>query len=200
MSFETARGASRILGVRSLALITAGCLAAIPVLAESAFLECVADGAVFRDRLKGKEAVIEVDSRHYAVFDFRRSLIEGWSVEQATLLLRVREGVLTGNVQVATRRGPWSEREATWTPERLAWRDCPVEPQPDRWIAVRIPGELIRDSGLVLRSRKGKVVIDARESIYYQPRLLVEGRRRPSNSLQLPFPAPEQDDSHDGDQ
>jgi hypothetical protein len=146
-----------------------------------AILECVADGWVARDgRFDGRTATLEAGAGRTALLDFRFSLISGWRVAKATLLVHVASGRTPDRVAIGAVVAPWKESDAR-VARPTRGRPAPVTVMEQGWIAVEVDPALVqllaegKARGLRLSASRD-VAFHARESLGTAPYLVVEGQ------------------------
>ncbi len=151
--------------------------------AERAILECVADGWAARDgRFHGATATLEAGAGKSASMDFRISLIAGWRISKATLLLHVASGKAPDRLGAGVAVAAWRESDARMA-RAPSGRTAPVTSMEQGWIGAEIDAALVQEMadgkahGLRIASN-GAVAFHARESLGTAPYLIVEGERR----------------------
>lgn len=128
--------------------------------AATAILECTASSSA--------------GSRHF--FFFRTSLVESWTVERATLLLHINEGLPPKSVLIGVQAGRSGWRGAAAPKMRRA----AVTAEREGWIKIGIPGEFVNgmivdpNRQLVIELPKG-VNADGKQPGLVSPYLMVEG-------------------------
>lgn len=124
----------------------------------------------------GRRALLEctaneprLDGSRVARLEFRTSVVEGWPVSSATLLLHSASRVPPRAFRIAlNRRG-------------VHWLRPAVRADRDGWIRVELPRELLaavsrRDfPGIAIRTTEA-AAFDSRETVQYAPYLLVTAR------------------------
>jgi len=158
--------------------------------AESAVLECIADGWVMVVRgdlgkLTGRSPVLELAPRRKeAVLDFRFSVIEGWQVTKVTLLLHLERGAAPPVLAATVAHARWREddSEIPLPPFRAVGNNLVTKLQ-QGWVSVDIHPAVVQKLadragfGLWLTSPSVETAFHARESLHLAPYLIVEGRR-----------------------
>lgn len=187
MSTEITPAASIIFRSLRIFLLLAGQALA----AQTAVLECVADATVAlrgadRGRLSGGAPVVRVSAGDSAALvQFRVSVIEGWRIAKATLLVRVESGRVPRRLAANLATAAWRESdERTALPgRRHPGGRSNVTVLKEGWISVDLDRRLVqaladrKAEGLLLewgQTAAGTVVFHARESLHLAPYLIVE--------------------------
>jgi hypothetical protein len=159
----------------------AALLMAANLRAGRALLECTADTAVdlAQETASGKGRELAAGGKSRAVLlDFRTAVIEGWTVEKATLLLHIAEGAAPRKLELAAAPFPWSESETAPPRTVPRFRAAAVRETKMGWIEVDLGADLLRGHGLMIRvPGKARTAFHARETVQYSPYLIVEGSR-----------------------
>ena len=119
------------------------------------------------------------------LLNFQFSVIQGWRIKKAQLLLHVAEGGAPDRVGIATVASEWSETEPKLNVSRLRFLRHIVEPHEEAWVRIEVAPALIellaagKGNGLVLRDYSGRRrILHSRESGQYAPYLVVDGAPR----------------------
>ncbi len=159
------------------------CLLSVNLRAGRALLECTADTAaeLARKTASGRTRELPAGGKSRVVLlDFRTAVIEGWTVEKATLLLHIAAGAIPPRLEVAAASFAWSESEtrAHAISGSVKFHAFPVRESKMAWIEIDLDPALLRAHGLVLRiPGNAQTTFRARETVQFSPYLIVEGSR-----------------------
>jgi hypothetical protein len=155
-----------------------------PSLAETAILECVADGGTSGGAVLTRGQEIKLPGM--LLVSFRTWNVTRWNVESATLLVHIARGDAPITVELAAIPQPWGEIEPPrLDTAKLKFATQNATNEPENWLAIQVPGSMVEDvaanraHGFVVRFKSGKdLTIHTRESVTYAPYLIVTGSRR----------------------
>ena len=146
-------------------------------------LECVADTSL--SSTDGH--AVELRLPQAILMNFRFAAVRDWAVTKATLLLHVAGGDPLRALDVATVPVGWDEKSAGGVDLRkLQFLSHKVESKPDGWVSIAVEPSLVelltagKGTGLAIRDRSTSRShsFHSRESVQFQPYLIVEGRPR----------------------
>ena len=150
---------------------------------ETAMLECVADTSL--SSTDGH--AVELRLPQAILMNFRFAAVRDWAVTKATLLLHVAGGDPLRALDVATVPVGWDEKSAGGVDLRkLLFLGHKVDSKPDGWVSIAVEPSLVelltagKGTGLAIRDRSTSRShsFHSRESVQFQPYLIVEGRPR----------------------
>jgi hypothetical protein len=150
---------------------------------ETAMLECVADTSI--PSTDGH--AVELRLPQAILMNFRFAAVRDWAVTKATLLLHVAGGDPLRSLDIATINVMWDEKSAgSLDIKKLQFLGHKVESKPDGWVSIAVEPPLVelltagKGTGFAIRDRSTsrQHKIHSRESVQFQPYLIVEGRPR----------------------
>jgi hypothetical protein len=150
--------------------------------AESAILECTADGLSAGAATDTRAREMKLPGIIFV--NFRTWNITRWQIDSAQLFLHVARGDMPKQVEIAVIPNPWAEVEPPKIDAaKLKWVAHPAEAEPQNWLAVQVDTKLVEEianskgHGLAVRVKEN-VTIHARESTTFVPYLIVAGGRK----------------------
>ncbi len=155
--------------------------------AETAILDCTADGWVERGRLTGTSPLVELDYAGKTVLmAFRASLIAGWKVTKATLILRVASETTPQRLRVGVVGRVWKETDETASVPS-AGTELAVPAPEQGWLRFEVDPRVVqaiadgKSHGLLLSraTPAGDYRFHAREGVQFAPILVVDGQAPP---------------------
>lgn len=158
----------------------AACFAGL-LSAESAILECTADGMTAGGLSETRSRELKMPGIVFV--NFRTWNITKWEIQNAQLFLHLARGTAPKEVEIAVIPQAWAEVEPPkLDPAKLKWAAHAVEPEPQNWLSIQVDPKLIgelantRGHGLAIRV-KDPIVLHSRESTTFVPYLIVAGGR-----------------------